>query len=70
MGLQELRGAVLLPELGKGALGGAGVGELGVAVALEQPVADVQHPLLGLPPGPRLPVLWVRGLTLLCDKGL
>lgn len=54
VGLQELEGAVLLPQLRKGTLGRSLLGVLGVAVARKQALRDVQAPLLGLPPGPRL----------------
>ena len=58
-----------LQELGEAFLGKHGgklvlvalFADLGVRVAAEEAVCDVQHPLLGLPPGPRRPhvqVLW------------
>ncbi len=65
MGVKKLGGAVLLPELRKGALGGGLLGVLGVTVAREEALRNVQRPLLRLPPWPRLARRTVRRLALL-----
>jgi len=65
VGLQELDAALVAELRREGGVGGAVAAVLGVAVAVEQPVADVERPLLGFPPRPRRPQLRVLRLSLL-----
>lgn len=64
VGFQELEAALLAEQHDEVAVGPTPAG-LGVPVAAEQAVGDVQHPLLRLPPGPGCPGIRVLGLPLL-----
>ena len=58
MGLQKLQTALLAEEHDEIPICAASAG-FGVAIAAEEAVGDVQHPLLGFPPRPRRPSVWV-----------
>lgn len=64
VGFQELE-AALLAEHGDEDAVGPTAGGLGVPVTSKEAVGDVQHPLLGLPPGPGRPGVHVLRLLLL-----
>ena len=64
VGFQELEAALVAEQHDEVAVGPAPAG-LGVAIAAEEAVGDVQHPLLGLPPGPGCSCVRVLGLPLL-----
>ena len=64
MGIQELQAALLAEQHDEVAVSAAAAG-FGVSISAEEAVGDVQHPLLGLPPGPRCSCLYILGLSLL-----
>ena len=64
MRFQKLEATLLTKQLDELAISTA-PGGLGVPIAVEQAVGDVEDPLLGLPPGPGGSCIGVLGLTLL-----
>ncbi len=69
MGFQKLETALLAEQHDEVAISTAPAG-LGVAIAAEEAVSDVQNPLLGLPPRPACSRIQVLRLPLLQQQQL